>query len=153
MVFYSFAAKHTPDFLDAVLGLVPVSSNPLHPTCATPMPLSMDIYPGDARKQLCYGNWRIDPRDLTDWSPAFVATKVMLHPGEALYAGPGCDVSGFYSGWTVLESIAVALPDRSRLVAGSSELNPGFRDGWLRFARTSRTAEHPQAMVFHSRTS
>ena len=51
----------------------------------------------------------------------------MLHPGEALYALPGCYISGFCLGWTLIESIAVALRDWTSEVECITKFNVEYK--------------------------
>ena len=119
IVWYAFADLHTASFLEAVQSIVRPEVDPTD----SPTPLSAKSSDIDAvRAQLLMGNWMIRPENLITKRSSLVVTRVVQLPGEALYTLPGVFFNGFCMGWTLLESIAVALPDWTRVKAATDRL-------------------------------
>lgn len=148
IVWYAFADTHTETFLQAVRSIV----RPEVDQTDSPALLTEDCSDiNEVRAQLRMGNWMLRPETLATIRSSLVATRVVQLPGDALYTLPGVFFSGFCTGWTILESIAVALPDWTCLKAATdrsveaSGLVPVFDTDFV-VAQEMRCIQNPEVV-------
>ena len=148
IVWYAFADTHTEAFLEAVQSIV----RPEVDQTDSPTLLPEDCSDTDeVRAQLRMGNWMLRPETLATIRSSLVATRVVQNPGDALYTFPGVFFTGFCTGWTLLESIAVVLPDWTRMKAATdrfveaSGLIPVFDTDFV-VAQEMRCIQNPEVV-------